>query len=106
MNMVTNKQKALGQFPTPAWVADALYRQHFSHLGANDLVLEPGCGPGRFLQVIPPHVPAIGIDIDPDMVERARADRPQGAPRRLHQDRPGFPANRCDRESSISNEAG
>lgn len=70
--MVTNKQKALGQFPTPAWVADALYRQHFSHLGANDLVLEPGCGPGRFLQVIPPHVPAIGIDIDPDMVERAR----------------------------------
>ncbi|EMC2522652.1 TPA: class I SAM-dependent methyltransferase [Pseudomonas aeruginosa] len=72
MNMVSNKQKELGQFPTPAWVADALYRQHFSHLGANDLVLEPGCGPGQFLQVIPSHVPAIGIDIDPNMVERAR----------------------------------
>ncbi|MFA4085260.1 class I SAM-dependent methyltransferase [Mycobacteroides salmoniphilum] len=63
---------ALGQFPTPAWAADALVRQHLSELGTDDLVLEPTCGPGRFLAAIPAHVQALGVEIDPAQAEQAR----------------------------------
>lgn len=61
----TNKQVSLGQYPTPAWVAEAIMERYFPDLGSNDLVIEPSCGPGRFLQAIPAHVPAIGVEIDP-----------------------------------------
>lgn len=62
----------LGQFPTPAWAADALVREHLAHLGECDFVLEPTCGPGRFLAAIPAHVAALGVEIDPQLAQQAR----------------------------------
>jgi site-specific DNA-methyltransferase (adenine-specific) len=64
--------RQLDQYFTPAWVAEALVRKHFSGLTANDLVCEPMCGPGRFLEPIPSHVPAFGIEIDPVQAQVAR----------------------------------
>src|SRR5690554_3395000 len=64
--------KALGQFPTPAWAAAALVRSHLGDLGEQDYVVEPSCGPGRFLEPIPEHVPAIGVEIDPRLAAIAR----------------------------------
>lgn len=69
---ITDSAKDLGQFPTPAWAAEALMRHHYGHLSADDFVIEPTCGPGRFLQAIPKHVPALGIEIDPVLAQRAR----------------------------------
>ena len=64
---------ALGQFFTPAWAAEALVEEFFPNLSASDLVLEPSCGTGSFLQARPRHVPAIGIEIDPRLaIEAAR----------------------------------
>ncbi|WP_223271135.1 hypothetical protein [Pseudomonas putida] len=60
-----NTQIELGQYPTPAWAAAAIVRKNFSHLSAKDFVLEPTCGPGRFLQAVPQYVPALGIEIEP-----------------------------------------
>lgn len=63
----------LGQFPTPAWAAEALVRQHLPGLDADDFVLEPTCGPGRFLAAaLPRHVDALGVEIDPVLAEQAR----------------------------------
>lgn len=62
----------LGQFPTPAWAADALIREHLPHLDESDFVLEPTCGPGRFLAAIPSHVAALGVEIDPNLAQQAR----------------------------------
>ena len=64
---------ALGQFFTPAWAAEALVEEFFPNLSTSDLVLEPSCGTGSFLQALPRHVPAIGIEIDPRLaIEAAR----------------------------------
>ncbi|WP_230325198.1 class I SAM-dependent methyltransferase [Mycobacteroides abscessus] len=35
-------------------------------------MLEPTCGPGRFLAAIPAHVQALGVEIDPAQAEEAR----------------------------------
>lgn len=64
---------ALGQFFTPTWAAEALVAHFFPDLGADDQVVEPTCGPGAFLGAIPPHVPAIGIELDPFLAATARA---------------------------------
>lgn len=64
--------KDLCQFPTPLWVAEALVERHFPRLDCADLVLEPSCGPGSFLQAIPAHVPAVGVEIDPAFAALAR----------------------------------
>lgn len=61
-----------GQYPTPIWMAEALVERHFADLDSRDLIVEPSCGPGAFLQAIPPHVPAIGIELDPAFAEEAR----------------------------------
>lgn len=61
----------LDQYPTPAWVAEALMRSHFSDLGANDVVCDPTCGPGRFLQAVPEHVHAFGVELDADLAKYA-----------------------------------
>lgn len=61
----------LGQYPTPAWAASALVRHHLSDLTRNDVVCDPTCGPGRFLQAIPEHVPAFGAEIDPRLAQQA-----------------------------------
>lgn len=68
------KQKRLGQYPTPLWVAEALVERYFSDLDAGDCVVESGCGPGAFLRALPAHVNAIGVDIDPMMAAMARRE--------------------------------
>lgn len=70
----TDKIKALGQYPTPFWVAEALVERHFGDLGRSDLVIEPSCGPGAFLSALPEHVQAIGVDVDGAMVDQARGN--------------------------------
>jgi site-specific DNA-methyltransferase (adenine-specific) len=62
----------LDQYPTPAWVAECLIRDHFPDLDASDVVVDPTCGPGRFLQAIPTHVKAYGVEIDPELAQIAR----------------------------------
>jgi len=71
-----DKATALGQFMTPGWAASSLVDRFFSDLGANDLVIEPTCGRGAFLQAIPLHVPAFGVEIDPELA--AIAERASG----------------------------
>ena len=69
---MSDRQKTLGQYPTPVWVAEALIERHFGALNSSDHVLEPACGPGGFLQAIPAFVPATGIEIDGAVARRAR----------------------------------
>lgn len=66
------KVKQLGQYPTPAWVAAALVREHFHDLGKNDVVCDPSAGPGRFLQAIPDDVYAFGVELDPELALTAQ----------------------------------
>lgn len=64
----------LCQWFTPRWVAEALVERHFSRLGSSDLVLDPSCGPGAFLLAVPRDVPAVGVEIDPALADRARRE--------------------------------
>lgn len=66
-------RRALGQYFTPVWAAGALVERYFPDLGIWDRVLEPSCGPGAFLQAVPEHVAAMGVEIDPALAQRARA---------------------------------
>jgi len=66
--------KKLCQFFTPLWVAEALVERHFPKLDIADLVIEPSCGEGSFLKAIPSHVPAIGVEIDPQVAVVAREE--------------------------------
>ncbi|MFK4706215.1 adenine-specific DNA-methyltransferase [Roseateles asaccharophilus] len=68
------QQKALGQYFTPRWVAEAIVDQHFSDLRPGATVVEPSCGDGVFLHALPSHVNAIGIEIDPRWAEKARRE--------------------------------
>lgn len=61
----------LSQWMTPQWAAERLVERYFPDLGAHDLVLEPSCGLGAFLQAIPSHVPAVGVEIDPELAALA-----------------------------------
>lgn len=63
---------ALSQWFTPRWVCEAIIDRHYPRLDLADVVLEPSCGDGRFLQVLPDEVNAIGVEIDPVLAERAR----------------------------------
>lgn len=65
--------KQLGQYPTPLWFAEAIIERYFPDLDMGDTVVEPSCGPGRFLQALPAHVSAVGVEIDPVLAEQARA---------------------------------
>lgn len=68
---MSDQQRRLGQYPTPQWVADALVERHFADLGRGDTVIEPSCGPGRFLQALPPEVAAVGVELDPQLAALA-----------------------------------
>ncbi len=70
--------RGLGQYMTPLWAAEALIERHFGDLTAGDRVLDPACGRGAFLQAVPAHVPALGVEIDPELAEEAerRSGRP------------------------------
>ncbi|CAB4180458.1 AdoMet_MTases domain containing protein [uncultured Caudovirales phage] len=77
MKVVTEaseRQVRLGQWMTPMWVADELVSRHFHDLDFRDIVVEPSCGTGSFLKAIPRHVPAIGVEIDPELADVARAE--------------------------------
>lgn len=67
-------RKELGQFFTPEWVAQALVERYYPGLGMHDRVVEPSCGDGAFLRVLPDHVPAIGVEIDPMFAAQAEAN--------------------------------
>lgn len=62
----------LSQWFTPRWVCEAIVEEFFPKLDLADLVVEPSCGPGRFLQALPDHVNAIGVEIDPQLAQQAR----------------------------------
>lgn len=70
--MPTDNTRLLDQYFTASWVAKALTRHHFADLTSADFVVDPMCGPGRFLEAIPAHVPALGIEIDPIQADEAR----------------------------------
>jgi adenine-specific DNA-methyltransferase len=63
---------SFSQYMTPPWAAERLVELFFPHLSAQDVVLEPSCGKGAFLQAIPGHVPAYGVEIDPFEAQEAR----------------------------------
>ncbi len=67
-----SRQKALGQYFTPRWAAEAIVERHFSDLQPGSAVVEPSCGDGRFLMALPDSVNAIGVEIDPVHAARAR----------------------------------
>lgn len=64
----------LDQYFTPMWAAEALVERFMPHLGAGDLVVEPTCGEGPFLNAIRPEIPAFGVEVDPVLADRARAN--------------------------------
>jgi site-specific DNA-methyltransferase (adenine-specific) len=57
---------------TPAWAAEAIVERYFPDLSRNDLVVEPTCGHGVFLNAIPTAVPALGVEIDAEAADVAR----------------------------------
>jgi hypothetical protein len=67
-----SKQKELGQYPTPVWIAELIYDRHFGRLEGCQNFIEPACGPGSFLGVIPKEFHAVGVEIDPEMAALAR----------------------------------
>lgn len=62
---------ALGQYMTPDWAAEALVDRYFGDL-RGEPVVEPSCGHGAFLRALPVEVPALGVEIDPDLAAEAR----------------------------------
>lgn len=62
---------SLHQWMTPRWAAEAILERSFPSLQSGDFLIEPACGDAAFLVSIPPHVRAIGVDIDPEMARIA-----------------------------------
>jgi SAM-dependent methyltransferase len=70
-------RRDLEQWFTPSWVVEALLNRHFSDLTADDVVIDPGCGHGRWLRMLNhlfPATRAVGVEIDPRLAEKARAN--------------------------------
>ena len=67
--MMLNSQRS--QYMTPSWAAELIVRHFYPDLNSNHIVFEPTAGDGRFLMAIPDHVPAIGMEIDPDLATTA-----------------------------------
>jgi predicted RNA methylase len=68
----TIRRRELHQWFTPRWVCEAIVDRHLRDVGLCDVVLEPSCGEGRFLDALPQHVGAIGVEIDEEVAARAR----------------------------------
>lgn len=66
-----DNQLRLGQYMTPRWASTVLFERFFADAAGSDLILEPSCGDGAWLEVIPSRVPAIGVEIDPTLAARA-----------------------------------
>lgn len=71
-DLFRERRAAMSQYFTPAWAAEAILDRYFATLGSADLVLEPSCGDGAFLAALPDSVPAVGVEIDPEIAEAAR----------------------------------
>jgi hypothetical protein len=74
LDLIQSGDPGLSQFFTPAWASALLVERYFSDLSSSDLVVDPCCGKGSFLQAIPDFVPAIGVELDPLLAEEARAN--------------------------------
>lgn len=70
--MYSTPSKDLSQYFTPEWAASELVERFFADLGPSDLVVEPSAGLGAFLKALPASVPAFGVEIDPEVAQRAR----------------------------------
>src|SRR5271157_3605390 len=64
----------MAQWFTPEWAASLLVSRTFPDLSPKSLVIEPTCGYGAFMKAIPEGVPVIGVEIDPELAEKARAN--------------------------------
>lgn len=62
----------LSQWMTPAWAAEAIVAHALPNLPAKAVVVEPSCGIGRFLDALPHHVRAVGVEIDSALADIAR----------------------------------
>lgn len=69
---VAEQTDVLSVYQTPVWVCEELVSSRFAWLSSSDLVLEPTCGEGHWLQAVPADVPAIGVEIDPGRAAIAR----------------------------------
>lgn len=68
-----NGDPELHQWFTPFWAAEMFANDVLDGLGQVG-VIEPSCGTGSFLSAIPQHLPAYGVDIDPDIAAVAKAN--------------------------------
>jgi site-specific DNA-methyltransferase (adenine-specific) len=68
--LVANKDKH--QWFTPVFAAARLIEFHFPDLTEDDMIVEPTCGSGNFLKALPDHVPAYGVELDPEIAMIAR----------------------------------
>lgn len=67
------KQRTFGQYFTPPWLADAIIARYFRWLGKDDVVCEPSCGLGAFLNAIPKQISAFGVEVDAALAEQCEA---------------------------------
>lgn len=66
------ERKEHGVYQTPTWAAEALVDRYYGNLTSSDRVVEPSCGEGHFLEAIPAEVPAVGIELNPELAAIAR----------------------------------
>lgn len=71
-DVAVDRRAQWSQWMTPEWAATLIVERYFADLSSHDLVLEPSCGLGSFLKAIPPHVPAVGVEIDAELAAIAR----------------------------------
>lgn len=64
-----SRQVELGQYMTPDWVSVELVDRYFPR---EEGYIEPSCGRGSFLRAFSSAIPAVGVEIDPDMARVAR----------------------------------
>lgn len=71
---MSTQREQLQQYFTPTWVAEALVEGLMPQIGDDAVVVEPSCGDGRFLAVLPHTMTAVGVEIDPVQAAKARAN--------------------------------
>lgn len=62
----------LGQWMTPSWAAQAIVEHALPVFEDGAVVIEPSCGIGRFLDVLPERYRNIGVEYDPELAAMAR----------------------------------